>query len=81
MPGLWTFAAKGFESGLAPIPGDTDVDVSFVTTSESARRRGLATTVLRQTLAGATARGFVTASLQSTAMGTDTLSTTIRTCR
>ncbi|MGN9907430.1 GNAT family N-acetyltransferase [Phytohabitans sp. LJ34] len=68
VPGLWTFASKGFESGLVLIPVDTDVNVSFVTTRETARRRGLATTVLRHALAGARARGFVTASLQSTAM-------------
>jgi GNAT superfamily N-acetyltransferase len=68
VPGLWTFTTKGHESGLVLIPVDTDVNVSFVSTRESARGRGLAAAVLRRALACARARGFVTASLQSTAM-------------
>ncbi|EEP74921.1 hypothetical protein MCAG_05248 [Micromonospora sp. ATCC 39149] len=68
VPGLWTFVTEGHESGLVLIPVGTDVNVSFVTTRESARRRGLATVVLRRALARARDRGFVTASLQSTAM-------------
>jgi GNAT superfamily N-acetyltransferase len=68
VPGLWTFATEGHESGLVLIPVDTDVNVSFVTTREPARRRGLAVAVLRRALARARDRGFATASLQSTAM-------------
>jgi GNAT superfamily N-acetyltransferase len=68
VPGLWTFVTEGHESGLVLIPVGTDVNVSFVTTRESARRRGLAAAVLRRALARARDRGFVTASLQSTAM-------------
>jgi GNAT superfamily N-acetyltransferase len=67
VPGLWTFVTKGHESGLVLIPvADTTVRVSFVTTRESARRRGLGTLVLRRALAAAKSRGVLSASLQST---------------
>jgi GNAT superfamily N-acetyltransferase len=68
VPGLWTFADAGLESCLVLLPVDTDVNVSFVATRESARRRGLAGRVLRHALAAARAKGFRTASLQSTPM-------------
>jgi GNAT superfamily N-acetyltransferase len=68
VPDLWTFATGGRESGLVLIPVDTDVNVGFVATRESARRRGLAGHVLRHALAVARQRGIRTASLQSTPM-------------
>jgi GNAT superfamily N-acetyltransferase len=68
VPGLWTFADAGRESGLVLIPVDTDVNVGFVATREPARRRGSAARVLRHALAAARAGGFRTASLQSTPM-------------
>jgi GNAT superfamily N-acetyltransferase len=66
VPGLWTFAGTDLQSGLVLIPVDTDVNVGFVATREPARRRGSAARVLRYALAAALARGFRTASLQST---------------
>ncbi|GAA0917760.1 hypothetical protein GCM10009557_89510 [Virgisporangium ochraceum] len=68
VPGLWTFASAGLESCLALFPVDTDVNVGFVGTRESARRRGLAGRVLRYALRAAHDSGFRTASLQSTPM-------------
>lgn len=68
VPGLWTFASAGLESCLVLLPAGTDVNVSFVATRGPARRRGLAGRVLRHALAAARARGFRTASLQSTPM-------------
>lgn len=68
VPGLWTFASAGLESGLVLIPVGTDVNVGFVATRGSARRRGLAGRVLRHALAAARGCGFRTASLQSTPM-------------
>ncbi|GIJ56277.1 GNAT family N-acetyltransferase [Virgisporangium aurantiacum] len=68
VPGLWTFADADRASGLVLIPVDSDVNVGFVATREPARRRGAAARVLRHALAAARARGFRTASLQSTPM-------------
>ncbi len=68
VPGLRAFASAGHESCLVLIPVGTDVNVSFVTTLPGARRRGLARAVLRRALRDAAARGFATASLQSTPM-------------
>ena len=68
VPELWTFADADRESCLVLIPVDTDVNVGFVGTREPARRRGAAGRVLRHALAAARARGFRTASLQSTPM-------------
>jgi GNAT superfamily N-acetyltransferase len=68
VPGVWTFTDADRESGLVLIPVDTDVNVGFVATVEAARRRGSAARVLRHALAAARARGFRTASLQSTPM-------------
>jgi GNAT superfamily N-acetyltransferase len=68
VPGLWTFADTDLRSGLVLIPVDSDVNVGFVATRSSARRLGSAGRVLRHALAAARARGFRTASLQSTPM-------------
>jgi GNAT superfamily N-acetyltransferase len=68
VPGLWTFASAGLESCLVLLPVDTDVNVGFVGTRGSARRRGFAGRVLRYALRAARDRGFRTASLQSTPM-------------
>jgi ribosomal protein S18 acetylase RimI-like enzyme len=68
VPGLRAYATTGFESGLIVIPVGIDANISFVATRPDARRRGLAALVTRTALRDARDRGFVTASLQATAM-------------
>jgi ribosomal protein S18 acetylase RimI-like enzyme len=68
VPGLRAYATTGFESGLIVIPAGIDANISFVATRPDARRRGLAALVTRTALRDARDRGFVTASLQATAM-------------
>jgi ribosomal protein S18 acetylase RimI-like enzyme len=65
------YATSDAISGVLLIEVGSDVNVSFVATRPTARRRGLATAVLRHALAAASADGFRTASLQATAMATE----------
>lgn len=66
--GLEVWASDGGDSCAVLLPCDDDVNVSMVATRPEARRRGLASAVLRVALADARARGAVTASLQSSEM-------------
>ncbi|EWT03364.1 hypothetical protein N865_18685 [Intrasporangium oryzae NRRL B-24470] len=66
--GLEVWTDRGGDSCAALFRCDDDVNVSMVATRPEARRRGLASAVLRVALADARARGAVTASLQSSEM-------------
>jgi ribosomal protein S18 acetylase RimI-like enzyme len=68
---------RGYRADLAGIPASValalhngeDCGVSFVATVPAARRRGLATTVMRGTLADARLSGLTTTTLQATEAG------------
>ena len=70
VPGARAYATTEADSGALLIEVSTDVNVSFVATRPDRRRRGLATAVLRHALTEAADDGFVSASLQATAMAT-----------
>jgi GNAT superfamily N-acetyltransferase len=68
VPGLCAYATNDYRSGLVTIAAGSDVNVSLVATTPTARGLGLATAVVRAALADARSRGFDAASLQSTPM-------------
>lgn len=68
---LEVWAHRSGDSCAALLACGDDVNVSMVATRETARRRGLASAVLRVALADARARGALTASLQSSEMAVD----------
>jgi GNAT superfamily N-acetyltransferase len=70
VPACRAYATADQASGALLIEVGTDLNVSFVATRPEMRRRGLATAVLQHALREAHQDGFVTASLQATAMGT-----------
>jgi GNAT superfamily N-acetyltransferase len=66
--GLRAYAYEDYRAGLVLVPVDHDVNVSFVATLPDARRRGLASALVRVALVDAREQGFLTASLQATPM-------------